>query len=223
MARARVLGRPELRRALRRRSVPSTRAWKAAGGRRPVARGVLLLRVRALVHARCLLPVHVPVRGRVPGPPRAGGVANPLPPLGFQLDAPVAIEPRHASLTLRGREGTLYIELTPQGAPPGWIEAAGAGVSARQHHGGGWELLAAGPCGELAVSSGGSTAPVWEVPAASLRWHRPLPGLFEPLGQPFRGSRTHRVLGRALVRLLGVPGIVPLLIRWHRRRTRQRA
>jgi hypothetical protein len=117
----------------------------------------------------------------------------------------------------------MHIAMPAQVSPAGWTEAARDGVSARQQLGGGWELRADGPSGAPAVAGGSSSAPVWEVPAAALRWHRPLPRLLDALGQPFRGSPTQRVLGRALVRLLGVPGVVPLLIRWHRRRTRQRA
>ena len=64
-------------------------------------------------------------------------------------------------------------------------------------------------------------APVWTVPLAALRWHRALPGLLAPLGQPFQGSPTQRVLGRVLVRLLGLPGVVKLLVSWHRRRTQK--
>ena len=150
-------------------------------------------------------------------------MANPAPPLGFQLSAPVAVEQRPDGLTLRGREGEMHIAMPAQVSPAGWTEAACDGLSARQQPEGGWELRADGPSGALAVAGGGSGAPVWEVPAAALRWHRPWPRLLDPLGQPFRGSPTQRVLGRALVRLLGVPGVVPLLIRWHRRRTRQRA
>lgn len=145
----------------------------------------------------------------------------------FQLSAPVAVEQRPDGLTLRGREGEIHLTKGAVDPPAGWFEAAEAGVSARQQSSGSWRLASTDKPASHASDAGAMLASaavefVWEVPAAALRWHRPLPLLLEPLGQPFRGSPAQRLLGRALVRLLGVPGVVPLLIGWHGRRTRQR-
>jgi hypothetical protein len=149
-------------------------------------------------------------------------VAEAASVLGFQLSAPVTVVQRPDGLTLRGREGEMHLAMPAQVSPAGWTEAARDGVSAGQQLGGGWELRVDEPAGALTGAGGGSTALVWELPAAALRWHRPLPALLLPLGQPFRGAPWQRAVGRGLVRLLGVPGVVPLLIRWHRGRTRQR-
>jgi len=158
------------------------------------------------------------------GLPRADGVAEAAGPLGFQLSAPVNVVQRPDGLTLRGREGEIHI--VTAAAPPltGWLEAARAGVSVSQGPAGDWTLSAKPINGTPSnVGKAGSMGAVWTVPPAALRWHRALPGLLAPLGQPFQGTPTQRVLGRVLVRLLGLPGVVPLLVSWHRRRTRQRA
>ncbi len=160
----------------------------------------------------------------VPGPPRADGVAEAAGPLGFQLSAPVNVVQRPDGLTLRGREGEIHIRTAATPPPADWLEAAPGGVSVSQALAGEW-ILSARPTNGAPSNAGnsGAMAPVWTVPLAALRWHRPVPGLLAPLGQPFQGSPTQRVLGRVLVRLLGLPGVVKLLVSWHRRRTRQRA
>ncbi len=166
----------------------------------------------------------VRVLAPVPGLPRADGVAEAAGPLGFQLSAPVNVVQRPDGLTLRGREGEIHIVTRAAPPPMGWSEAARGGVFVSQALAGEWTLVAKPMNGAPSnVGNAGSMAPVWTVPLAALRWHRALPGLLAPLGQPFQGSPTQRVLGRVLVRLLGLPGVVKLLVSWHRRRTRQRA
>ncbi len=166
----------------------------------------------------------VRVLAPVPGPPRADGVAEAAGPLGFQLSAPVNVVQRPDGLTLRGREGEIHVVTGAAPIPTDWLEAAPGGVSVSQALAGEWTLSAKPTNGAPSnVGNAGSMPPVWTVPMGALRWHRPLPGLLAPLGQPFQGSPPQRVLGRVLVRLLGVPGVVKLLVSWHRRRTRQRA
>jgi hypothetical protein len=168
--------------------------------------------------------VLVRVLAPVPGLPRADGVAEAAGPLGFQLSAPVNVAQRPDGLTLRGREGEIHIRTAATPCPADWLEAAPGGVSVSQALAGEWTLVAKPINGASSnVGNAGSMTPVWTVPLAALRWHRALPGLLAPLGQPFQGSPTQRVLGRVLVRLLGLPGVVKLLVSWHRRRTRQRA
>jgi hypothetical protein len=169
--------------------------------------------------------VLVRVLAPVPGLPRADGVAEAAGPLVFQISAPVNVVQRPDGLTLRGREGEIHVSAEALAAlPPGWLEAVPRGVSVAQALSGEWTLTVFSTFGAPSnVGNAGSMAPVWTVPLAALRWHRALPGLLAPLGQPFQGSPTQRVLGRVLVRLLGLPGVVKLLVSWHRRRTRQRA
>ena len=164
----------------------------------------------------------VRVLAPVPGPRRADGVAEAAPPLGFQIAAPVNVVQRPDGLTLRGREGEIHITTAATPCPADWLEAAPGGVSVSQALAGDWTLVAKPMNGAPSnVGNVGSMAPVWTVPLAALRWHRALPGLLAPLGQPFQGSPTQRVLGRVLVRLLGLPGVVKLLVSWHRRRTQK--
>lgn len=190
-----------------------------------MARELALLRVLDLVRARRLPLGRVRAPAPVPDPPRAEGVAEAAQPLGFQLRAPVTVVQRLDGLTLRGGEGEIHVSAEALSAPPtGWLEAARDGVSVLQAPAGGWTLTVFSTAS--ASGNGGNTGsmpPIWSVPTAALRWHRVLPGLLEPLAQPFLGSRMQRVLGRVLVRLLGLPGVVTLLVSWHRRRTRQRA
>ena len=161
---------------------------------------------------------------RVPGLLRADGVVEAASPLGFQISAPVTVVQRPDGVTLRGREGEIHIVTAAAPSPADWMEAALGGVSVSQALAGGWTLSARPTNGTPSnAGSSGAMGPAWTVPLAALRWHRPLPGLLAPLGQPFQGSPTQRGLGRVLVRLLGVPGVVKLLVTWHRRRTRQRA
>lgn len=213
-ARARVRVQLVLRRARRRRSVPSTPAWKAGGVRRPVA--------RVPAHARRLPLVLVRVLAPVPGLPRADAVAEAASPLGFQISAPVNVVQRPDGLTLRGREGEIHIVTGAAACPAAWLEVARGGVTVSQALAGDWTVVAKPMNGAPSnVGNAGSMAPVWTVPLVALRWHRALPGLLAPLGQPFQGSPTQRVLGRVLVRLLGLPGVVKLLVSWHRRRTQK--
>ena len=164
----------------------------------------------------------VRVLAPVLGLPRADGVAEAAPPLGFQIAAPVNVVQRPDGLTLRGREGEIHITTAAAPIPTDWLEAARGGVSVSQALAGDWTLVAKPTNGAPSnVGNAGSMAPVWTVPLAALRWHRAVPGLLAPLGQPFQGSPMQRVLGRALVRLLGLPGVVKLLVSWHRRRTRK--
>ena len=213
------------RRVGHRPSVPSTRALKVDVVRRRVAREQALLRVPVPVRARRLSLVLVRVLAPVPGPPRADGVAEAASPLGFQISAPVNVVQRPDGLTLRGREGEIHVSAEALTAlPPRWLEAAPRGVSVAQALSGEWTLTVFSTFGASGNGgNAGSLPPIWSVPTAALRWHRALPGLLEPLAQPFQGSPTQRVLGRVLVRLLGLPGVVTLLVSWHRRRTRQRA
>jgi hypothetical protein len=159
----------------------------------------------------------------VPGPSRADGVAEAVPPLGFQISAPVTLTRRTDGLALRGREGEIHVSAEGLSAlPTGWLEAASRGVSVAQALAGEWTLSVVSAAGASSnAGNSGSMPPIWRVPLAALRWHRVLPGLLEPLAQPFLGSRMQRVLGRVLVRLLGLPGVVTLLVSWHRRRTRK--
>ncbi len=137
-------------------------------------------------------------------------MAEPAPPLAFVLNAPVQVARRADGLALSGAEGQVHLAAAGlSGVPAGWLEAAPLGVSVAPGSDGEWLLVASGHR--------------WSLPLNALRWHRPLPSLLLPLGQPFRGAPWQRAVGRGLVRLLGVPGVVPLLIRWHRRRTRQQA
>jgi hypothetical protein len=48
--------------------------------------------------------------------------------------------------------------------------------------------------------------------------HQALPGLYEPLLARFRLTARERLIGRALVWLVRVPGAVRLLTLWHARR-----
>jgi len=150
-------------------------------------------------------------------------VAEAVPPLGFQLSAPVLVVRRTDGLTLRGREGEIHVSAEALSAlTPRWLEAVPRGVSVAQALSGEWILTVFSTAGASGNGgNAGSMAPVWTVPLATLRWHRALPGLLAPLGQPFQGAPTQRVLGRVLVRLLGLPGVVNLLVSWHRRRTRK--
>lgn len=60
------------------------------------------------------------------------------------------------------------------------------------------------------------------VEAAGLRIHRERPGLLEPLVAGFRPPPLQAAVGRGLLRLLRLPGLVGLLTAWHRSRTRPR-
>ncbi|MBS0395933.1 MAG: hypothetical protein JSR54_15030 [Proteobacteria bacterium] len=51
--------------------------------------------------------------------------------------------------------------------------------------------------------------------------HEARPGLFDPLLAGFRLSARERLVGRALVWLVRVPGAVRLLKLWHGRRARR--
>jgi hypothetical protein len=137
----------------------------------------------------------------------------------------VTVVRRPDGLTLRGREGEIHVSAEGLSAlPTGWLEAAPRGVCVAQVLSSEWTLTVFSTFGASGNGgNAGSLPPIWRVPLAALRWHRALPGLLAPLAQPFLGSRMQRVLGRVLVRLLGLPGVVTLLVSWHRRRTRQRA
>ena len=69
---------------------------------------------------------------RVPGLPRADGVAEAASPLGFQINAPVTVVQRPDGLTLRGREGEIHIVTAAAPSPADWMEAALGGVSVSQ-------------------------------------------------------------------------------------------
>ncbi len=51
--------------------------------------------------------------------------------------------------------------------------------------------------------------------------HEPRPELYAPLLAHFALRRRERLVGRLLVALAGVPGVVRLLVRWHGRRAKK--
>ncbi len=51
--------------------------------------------------------------------------------------------------------------------------------------------------------------------------HEPRPELYGPLLARFALDRRERLVGRALVALARVPGVVRLLVRWHDRRAKK--
>lgn len=123
---------------------------------------------------------------------------------GWQLAGPVTLEQGTHRWALRGADGVVFVAgLAPPGLPLGtWAHAHGEpGERADE-----WIL---------STSSGR-----FSMLAPGLRVHKARPGVLEPLVAAYAATGFQAWLGRALVRLLRVPGLVRLLVRWHARRTR---